>query len=365
MQRNSNQNIEAILFKHAGHFWRDNLDDPYIYLSFSYKQLTVAYGSQPMAAIKQYVTQTPLVEYSVSIQKKYQEVLFQEWRDRAGFPIKLLRSTASKDEIRNKNVYFIFSKSYFDAESVTLAFPFENFINNRPAHFKITLSQPVYYAIEPTAYEKYIWLHEAAHAFEMKHFKKYDEGDHPPYARLDCTETVLGYEEDCKAASTARRELFPGKIDLKERDKVLKLWNSYPDHIGPLDIAAAKIVMDNWKKRSHKNQIITEETNSLGQENKPVLFFDKNILFNCIDTLLKKPSLCLIDAFNQQLDRLIESSITYAANLADNCDAYFPRQHPNYWQNNSLTLFSHVNHSDASGINAAILNSPPINLLGK
>jgi hypothetical protein len=110
----------------------------------------------------------------------------------------------------------------------------------------------------------YALLHEVGHAVvELKHSLKIDATDVAPFQEMDCTESVMAYDDNCVQAVIAKVNVL-NSLDEKTKSKGLSIndpdpvvqkkikliLNAFPTSIGSVDLLAATDFKKSWEDRN-------------------------------------------------------------------------------------------------------------------
>lgn len=330
------------------HQWRPNPRDPNIYVSFSTEQFKEAYGGDQYADHLLYAESFgggPAVDLSPEIIDKIRLVLEKEWITRAQIPLKFMPQNVDKEYMLGKNIYFMLGRkqkeSVLKRKILTMPglYPFnKNQLDNdeymsRRTNYKVT-KFPLFKSLGRE--ERFIVLHESAHALiELKHFRKINKADTPPFKdddneEITCLDSVMAYLDDCPPLYQAiNREkidfnLLTEDEDILEKQPSLKpiikrIQSAHPATLGPLDLEAARQFLISWRQRNEEelSLIVTSSASSS-------------------DSLILRTLRGLKEFYQDP----IKFACEYALATAQECTGHFPHAPDGtlytYWNSNNI-----------------------------
>lgn len=334
--------------------WIENPEDPFIYISFSYKQFKKTYMNLPnwknAGQSKEYFDLHP------SVIEKFEKMIEKEFVQKAGLPVKYLSTDEDIGEIFNKNVYFLvvdpeltFEKAY------TLASQHAILSSVKISAFRDIKPDDL------TSKDKYILLHEGMHGLiGAKHFRPYDFEDADPFITddadidLNCLNTVIAYDEDCPPVLNDPLPLytFDGEGNLIGNSTIPNIYN-YPTQLGEIDLEAARIFNNKWKERNLLPDLPTSTKSAASSYVSPLkqLFswvqgkFTETPSSQVKSTQITISStqsifLTLKMKINNVIDSVEEKSKSYSRSVVTECECYFPPRtsvaYLNYWTTSPL-----------------------------
>jgi hypothetical protein len=179
-------------------------------------------------------------------------------------------------------------------------------------------------------------LHEVGHAVpELKHFKKYDHLDLPPYSNtMTCLDSVMSNEETCPPTIKEKIKVLDGQtINICDpspavQKKVAAVYAATPNRIGDVDIAAAKNFNKSWNERNNKK---AKEVASSPKKTSTAKTAPQKISLEQHAELIRvSPTLGGFTTFiNSAIDRISEE----VRDVVESCPSYFPQTGTNssYW----------------------------------
>lgn len=244
--------------------------------------------------------------------------------------LKFLDHDVGKEEIRATNTFFILALNITAAEFERQEGQFNIWTSSYPAEdgscaWYKTLALPIMNANDPLYTRITIPLHECLHAIgEMKHFRPAGSSDVGPFITaapgsenaIDCSESLMAYEIDCKQIQDGVKkegftteEFFAVPFYTSHslfKDKVKRILNNSPVHIGPLDKEVLKITKKEFEER---NKAVVAKTNQVNQEEiKQEETIKKEELF------IRHPGL---------FDKFLWFICKQAKKMTDDCPSYF------------------------------------------
>ncbi len=281
MPKDNKRRVEALLpcitNSEIRNSWRPTSDRNF-YISFDIKQLIQAYGQETI--VKEMIQAEKFSKFSSEVISEFLKLIQAEWLDRAQFPVKILPAKVSADFMRDINICFVLPRPFTDKEQFyrkgrlggdTLSFRYPELRQNTPAQYKVIMLNQLATG-KLTNRDKKTFLHELSHGLcGMKHFRPYNQGDKGPFCRYDnknepmlnCSDTVMSYEDDCYpilveieklAKDPDIQKLKPEEANefhssTKIRKKFENKIKAYPTQLGWLDLIAIQKFTAEWLKQ--------------------------------------------------------------------------------------------------------------------
>ncbi len=344
--------------------WRPNPTDPYIYISFSTKQLLATYGKDEFVAMSK--ESKKIEDLEEKLISKFTEIILDQWVDRANLSVKFLPADATKGSIKKKNVCFLINSKQPvlsmipNVDAITMHLRSQSLREqmadlDSPSEYKIIMFSELTFS-NFNNQVIYTLLHELGHALaEFKHYFQYIPADVEPFAALDCSMSVMGYYTHCKQILNKEAKVYGEQIvSVKDpnnpviQKKIQQVYSAYPTQLGPLDIEAAREFNESWKKRNEKALVSTQATNKKNNRNRQRssqhLHAD---LF--ISPAYMGGSISLFDYYVNQFCEMLRS-----------CTSYFPPDNPTYWKCQNQALFFNQTNADSFLITNCIAQNPSL-----
>ena len=314
--------------------WEKNQDDPFIYLSFSYEQFKAAFEWLMQQTNHHFVSgDVQFQSLDVEVISELEKIARIEWLEKAKLPIKFLPSDISGEEIRDKNVYFVFADLTLSSERAFTS------MSTHPLFSRMRFSTLRNIKIaDLTPKDIYIFLHEGMHGIlGAKHFRPYDRSDYGPFtaaasgkSELDCSNTVLAYEEDCSIVRDNRitAHIYDDEGVYLRSEEVPNIFN-YPVTLGELDLAAAEVFNLEWTAQQTEADTLPQLKQVVSQET----FFQSTI------HTMRSSTACILSKIkntaSEYADKFETAAKSYALDVKTTCPSYFPPEqsimHLHYW----------------------------------
>lgn len=338
--------------------WRATPHDPFIYISYQEEQLVQTYGNEPVInSLLKSQKSGMLSQLSPLSIDVYRELIEREFIGSAALPIKELPADASEEFIKSRNVIFIvnliFTREMImngviprDESTLSLRSP-EIFTDNKtPSSYKVI--QLYSFDLEKNNHRRYVFLHEMAHALELKHFREPPEWDlnrmfldeHPFLSQdnylLDCTRTVMAYTADCPPVLSKEKE-FNNKNRGMNRNEI---ENSYPVRLGDVDLNALSRWSISWESRNNQTAAPLPhpiEEKKLGREARNENEVHTDLMKNpgnvtyFFTSTLETLGDWLGRNVTRSYDNVLNAALNYASDVVSSCPATFPTHAQNYW----------------------------------
>ncbi len=253
-----------------GRLWCENLDKPYIEVSFSKNQFLQDHSLALSDQLKKY----GVCDFTEEQIAHIKNIIDQEFSPYS-IEIRYAAQQQTIESSANTNMLYIVCLNA-TAKEMTEAGRYEvSTISGLSADFSCSkykiIAFPKADEDDPLYVKTYTDLHELLHALGAgKHFRQVSWTDPAPFitakpgtvGALDCKQTVMAYRKDCKQLTeAAAKEGFAAieslpffSDDLKQQTVLRRIFDNVPTHLGILDRELLKLAKQDFLARNAKKR---------------------------------------------------------------------------------------------------------------